>query len=90
VHRSPWPAAEPSGGEPRLLEVSSRVLAAIRGAKSTAKVSMRTEVPRVVVRGPAELLALVESASVDLKASGHVRELDLETAEGEVAVEVSL
>jgi valyl-tRNA synthetase len=90
VHRSPWPAAEPSDGERRLLEVSSRVMAAIRGAKSTAKVSMRTEVPRVVVRGPAGALALVESASEDLKASGHVRDLDLEVTEGEVVVEVSL
>ena len=59
VHRSAWPADVPPAGDPRLRAVSSQVLAAVRGAKSTAKVSMRTEVPRVVVRGPSSLVSAV-------------------------------
>ncbi len=46
VHRSRWPRAEevPAGGDPALLGDVAEVLMAVRGAKSTAKVSMKTEV----------------------------------------------
>jgi valyl-tRNA synthetase len=74
VHRQPWP--EPSelsvDGDAALLPAVSTVLAAVRGAKSAAKVSMRTEVASAHVRGPAERLALAQLADADLRAAGHV------------------
>jgi valyl-tRNA synthetase len=65
------------------------VLAAVRGAKSTAKVSMRTEVPRVVVRAPAEVAERVAQVSDDVRASGRVLALVVEPGD-ELAVEVTL
>jgi valyl-tRNA synthetase len=76
IHRASWPEPTELGsaasGDPALLEVVATVLGGIRGAKSQAKVSMRTELPRVEVRGPAEQVALVEKAREDLKAAGRV------------------
>jgi valyl-tRNA synthetase len=87
VHRAAWPdVAAPGAGDPRLLEVSSQLLAAVRGAKSAAKVSMRTEVPRMVVRGPADL---VRPVAEDVRSAGRVTELVVEDA-AELTVEVTL
>ncbi len=92
VHRAPWPdvaidlAAEPD--DPMVLEATAAALAGVRGAKSVAKVSMRAEVSRAVVRGPADHLALVERAADDLRAAGRiVGEVVFEpTGEGAVSV----
>ena len=76
VHRAPWPAADedlaatPHDG--KVLEATASALAGVRGAKSVAKVSMRTEVSRAVVRGPADQLALVRQGGDDLRAAGHI------------------
>jgi valyl-tRNA synthetase len=63
VHRQDWPVAgDPSVGDPTLLEAASQALAALRGVKSQAKVSMRTQLTDVTVsatRPMAELLPLV-------------------------------
>ena len=56
VHRAAWPAVEelPSGGDPALVGVAADALAAIRKAKSEAKVSMRAPVESAVVHAPAD------------------------------------
>jgi valyl-tRNA synthetase len=90
VHRAPWPEAADVDGDARLLEVSSRVLAAVRGAKSTAKVSMRTEVPEVVVRAPDDVLVLVRAVADDVRAAGRVAALTPEPGIGDLRVEVIL
>jgi valyl-tRNA synthetase len=95
IHRAAWPDADAdlpaSAGDPATLDATAAALAAIRGAKSVAKVSMRTEVSRAVVRGPAASLALVEHAADDLRAAGRVSgELLLEPADGAIQVDVSL
>src|SRR5262249_37894392 len=74
-HRAAWPTeadipTPPAG--PGLLEDAATVLAGIRGAKSTAKVSMRADVASVTVTGPADQLGLVVQAMDDLKAAGRV------------------
>ncbi len=91
VHRAAWPTvgevagadlrAERAAGEraaagdPGLLEATSVVLRAIRKAKSEAKLSMRAEVARVIVRGPRA--NAVASAVGDLAAAGRAARIDL-------------
>ncbi|MGZ4467023.1 MAG: valine--tRNA ligase [Nocardioidaceae bacterium] len=76
VHHQPWPSAANLGSaasaDPAMLGAVAEVLAGIRGAKSQAKVSMRTELARATVSGPAAALALAERAAGDLRAAGRV------------------
>ncbi len=95
IHRSPWPVADVdlagAASDPSVLEATAAVLAGVRGAKSVAKVSMRTDVVRAVVRGPAAQLALVERAMDDLRAAGRlVGEVVMEPAGGAVTVDAQL
>jgi valyl-tRNA synthetase len=93
VHRAPWPTraeliAETAGiagspaatGDRAQLRIAAEVLRTVRKAKSTAKVSMRAEVSRLVVRanaGDARLFGLVRA---DLVAAGNVRSVEIEPA----------
>ena len=75
VHRTSWPeAAElgPDGVDPRVLDLAARALAGVRGAKSTAKVGMRTEVSLLTVRAPQADLDLLSQAIDDVRAAGKV------------------
>jgi valyl-tRNA synthetase len=96
VHRASWPDPETElrsrHEEPALLDAVAAALAAIRGAKSVAKVKMRTEVSRAVVRGPADRLEWINRSADDLRAAGRVTgELVLEPADtDDVSVDVSL
>ncbi len=74
VHRAGWPSADelPSTGDPALLDAIAAALIGIRGAKSQAKASMKTEVARAVVTGPDELLAELRLAEADLRAVGRI------------------
>jgi len=84
VHRAPWPTAKPTGGDPAVLQVAGEVLAQVRKAKSTAKVTMKTPVLTLVVADTADRLALVERARTDLVNAGLVQ--DLQLLEGEPSV----
>lgn len=74
VHLSPWPGVEEIGvsGDEALLADIAQVLVAIRGAKSSAKVSMKTEVTQVTISGPAEVIARLRQAEGDLVAVGRI------------------
>ena len=76
IHLTSWPVADvdvaSTPHDPAVLDAVSEVLAGIRGAKSTAQVSMKTEVSKVEVSGPADQLALAEQAEVDLRAAGRI------------------
>jgi valyl-tRNA synthetase len=89
VHRASWPAADelPPGGDPVVLAATSEVLRQVRRAKSAAKVSMRAEVERAVVRGA----GVAKVAEPDLRAAGRITDLELETVPEEgFAVDVTL
>ncbi|CAN5359563.1 hypothetical protein BH24ACT12_BH24ACT12_19440 [soil metagenome] len=76
VHRSGWPVAEADlqtlPQDPDVLAAAGALLGALRGSKSAAKVSMRTEVLTATVRGPAPVLELAERALADVRAAGRV------------------
>ena len=74
VHRSAWPtvAELDVAGEPVLLDDVAQALIAIRGAKSNAKVSMKTEVSRADFSGPADVVARLQAIEPDLRAVGRI------------------
>ncbi|GAA1508136.1 valine--tRNA ligase [Kribbella lupini] len=76
IHTSSWPVADVdiavAEQDPAVLDAVSEVLAGIRGAKSTAQVSMKTEVSKAEVTGPASRLTLAERAENDLRAAGRI------------------
>jgi valyl-tRNA synthetase len=76
VHRAAWPRTEEigtaAGADTTVLDAVASALAGIRGAKSQAKVSMRAEVARAEIIGPAEQLAAARTAADDLRKVGKV------------------
>ena len=80
VHAQTWPAAG-AGGDAAMLEPVGEVLAAIRRAKTEAKASQKAAVSVAVVSGPADVLAMVRAAQVDLCDAGSVAELQWVDAE---------
>jgi valyl-tRNA synthetase len=93
VHRAPWPSVAEVAvdeGEVRLLGLVGEALSQVRKAKSEAQVSMRTDVARAIVRGPADVLDVLSLAADDLKSAGRVADLALEPGGESVTVDVSL
>ncbi|TSD63552.1 valine--tRNA ligase [Aeromicrobium piscarium] len=76
IHRAGWPTVEADLAvetqDAGLLSVAAQALAGIRGAKSTAKVSQRTEVTAVTVAGRSADLETLGLALGDVKAAGRV------------------
>jgi valyl-tRNA synthetase len=73
VHLAPWPGREPAvAADQGPLEAASLVIAAIRRAKSQAKLPLRTPVALVALVGPSRLLAAARAAEADLAAAGRV------------------
>ena len=74
VHASSWPAAETSApvGDASVLAPVSEVLAAVRRAKTEAKLSQRAAVEELLVEGPSGALAAIEACRTDLADAGGV------------------
>ena len=73
VHLAPWPEPGPHrAADRRPLEAASLVIAALRRAKSQAKLPLRTPVTRAEVSGPPDWLDAVRAAEADLAAAGRV------------------
>jgi valyl-tRNA synthetase len=99
VHRAAWPTSEDvrlsdSTGattEASLLTLVGAALSQVRGAKSTAQVSMRTDVASAIVRGPSGELERLRVASDDLAGAGRIATISFEPSEGtELAVLVTM
>lgn len=94
IHRAVWPDPDTDLGtvprDPAILTTAATVLAGIRGAKSTAKVSQKTDVATVQVRATAEALELLRPSLADVRAAGRVvGEVDLEADETVESLAVS-
>jgi valyl-tRNA synthetase len=81
IHRAPWPGAEDLGAaagdaDPLAYDVAAWVLGEVRRTKALAKVSLRTEVERVVVTDGAERLSALGGIERDLREAGNIRELE--------------
>jgi valyl-tRNA synthetase len=103
VHLAPWPLPDEltrtedtaqtvpaTGGSatPSVLDVAIEVLATIRKTKSEAKRKMRTQVSRLTVTAPSDVLGQLRTAERDILNAGNVEELEL--VEGDWNVEVVL
>ena len=75
IHTTTWPTVEeldPRDGDPQVLADVAAALIAIRGAKSNAKVSMKTEITHAAFTGPRPTLARIQSVEADLRAVGRI------------------
>ncbi len=92
IHRASWPTVEElPEADTSLMDDVEQALIAIRGAKSNAKVSMRTDVTRAAFSGPADALERLAGIEEDLRAVGHiVGEVTWNPGDGELAVDVQL
>ncbi|MHA6761760.1 valine--tRNA ligase [Streptacidiphilus sp. PAMC 29251] len=95
VHRAPWPTAEAAGQaaseeQRRLVDAASVSIAAVRKAKSTAKVSQRAEIARVVIGAPDAVLDRIRMISQDIRAAGHITELVYRSQDGDLTVTAEL
>ncbi|HWR86292.1 MAG TPA: valine--tRNA ligase [Rhodoglobus sp.] len=71
VHTAAWPESSGTREATGLLSLLGEALVGIRGAKTDAKVSQKTEVASATLTGPAVLAGGLE----DLKAVGRIRDL---------------
>jgi valyl-tRNA synthetase len=93
IHTASWPtpAELATDGDPAVVGAVSAALVEIRGAKSQAKVSMRTEVDSAVFSGGAETLDRLRAVEADLRAVGRISgRVDWVAGSGPLAVEVTL
>jgi valyl-tRNA synthetase len=93
IHAAAWPTPAELGGDgdPAVLAAVSAALVEIRGAKSQAKVSMRTDVEAAAFSGEAGTLHRLQAVEADLRAVGRiVGQVSWLEAGGPLEVEVSL
>jgi valyl-tRNA synthetase len=90
IHRAPWPSTGAPSGDRAVFESARHVLGEVRRAKTDAGVSLRAEVEKLIVSGPAAALAVVEAASDDLRQAGVIGDLQLVSEGEELSVEVKL
>jgi valyl-tRNA synthetase len=76
IHQATWPVNDvdlvTDSHDPALLASAASVLADIRGAKSIAKVSQKTEISSLTISGTKAKLDLVRLAIADVLAAGRV------------------
>jgi valyl-tRNA synthetase len=93
VHRASWPTLQELGGlgaDPgSVYQPVCDVLEVIRREKSTAKVSQRAGVARLVVSGPEEFVRAIRESGADVIAAGNVHELVVVNAD-DLLIDVSL
>jgi valyl-tRNA synthetase len=86
IHRAPWPEAGERADDAGL-DIAAAAIRAIRKAKSEARLPQKAEVARLIVRGPRHRLALLSEVIGDVRAAGHVAEVEFVEVEAVEAVE---
>jgi valyl-tRNA synthetase len=79
IHAAAWPTTDEwpdVDGDRRLLDAASAAIGAVRKAKTDAKLSLRTEVPSVVLAAPAAFVERVRLFESDLRAAGRLGAID--------------
>ena len=79
VHATQWPAPESIAvlGDVSMLGPVSEVLAAVRRAKTEAKLSQRAAVDELIVDGPPQALAAIDACHADLAEAGGIAEFTM-------------
>ena len=93
IHRANWPVVEEIAvsGDPALLSDVSAALIQIRGAKSQASVSMKTEISLAKFYGTADGLGHLQAVESDLRAVGRMTgDVIWVESDGPIAVDVTL
>jgi len=93
IHRSPWPRAEEISvsGDPAVLNDVSAALIQIRGAKSQASLSMKTEISLAKFYGTADALGHLQAVGSDLRAVSRITgDVIWVETDGPIAVDVTL
>jgi valyl-tRNA synthetase len=93
IHQANWPVMEEIGasGDPALLSDVSAALIQIRGAKSQASVSMKTEISLAKFYGTVDALTHLQSVESDLRAVGRISgDLIWVETDGPISVDVTL
>jgi valyl-tRNA synthetase len=95
VHRAAWPSAEEisalaADGDSAIVADTAIALSLVRKAKSEAKASMKANVTRAVVSGPADSLGRIEAIAGDLKATGSIAEMVFAPGGDTISVDVTL
>jgi valyl-tRNA synthetase len=96
IHRSDWPddatlRALAGPGDDAVLAAASAAIAAVRKAKSRARVPMKTPVPRLVLTAARPDLDALAAAGPDVRAAGRVAAIELrEGDQAEPAHEVDI
>ena len=81
IHRAAWPepgelrAAAAPADPAKVLDTASAAIAAIRGAKSAARLSMRAPVRKLVVSAGEDDIAAVRAVLRDVQAAGKVEQV---------------
>ncbi|MBM3689165.1 MAG: valine--tRNA ligase [Actinobacteria bacterium] len=95
IHQAAWPAPEEildiaATGDPRTVADTAAALSLVRKAKSDAKVSMKADVERARVTGPAASIQRIADVAGDLKAAGSIAELEFAPGGDAINVDVTL
>jgi valyl-tRNA synthetase len=94
VHLAPWPSAgelraAAGDADDRVLAAASGAIAAVRKAKSDARLSMRADVATLVVEGNDDAVAALRAVLDDLQAAGRVADVQfVQSSSGAPAYQV--
>jgi len=87
IHRAAWPdPAELAGlagpGDDAVIAAASAAIAAIRKARSQARLPVKTPVSLLIVTAARDSLDALAAASADVRAAGRVAEIELRESDG--------
>jgi valyl-tRNA synthetase len=90
VHRAAWPAADGLRAhgpiDLSVFAAATQILSQVRKTKSTAKVSLKAPVARIVIRDSHERVLALQRVVSDLKAAGSIADVDIDVGQPSVSV----